>query len=126
MPPAEVPRPLLGYLPADLARKPTKPRAPPVNPNEAPKAPPTALAVPIARPPAEAPANQRPEPTPPRCQSPRLNPEQGQAHAILSHPHSPPRSWTANCSKMACAYPLTIGYTEAMGPKENPLSFAGL
>ena len=131
VPPVEVPRPPLRYLPAGLARKPTKPRAPPVNNNEAPMASPAAPAVPIARPPAEAPANQHPEPAPPRHRSPRLNPEQGQAHAILSRPaarqpHSPPRSRTANSSKMARAYPLTIGYTEAMGPKENPLSFASL
>ena len=131
VPPAEVPRPPLGYLPAGFARKPTKPRAPPVNPNEAPMAPPATPAVPIARPPSAAPANQRPEPAPPRRRSPRLNPEQGQAHAILSRPvarqpHSPPRSRTANLSKMSHVYPLTIGYTEAMGPKENPLSFASL
>ena len=46
-------------------------------------------------PPAEAPVNQRPEPAPPRCWSPILNPEQGQAQAILRRPaarqpHSPP------------------------------------
>ena len=131
VPPAEVPRPPLSYLPTGLARKPTKPRSPPDNPNEAPIAPPAAPAVTIARPPAESSANQHPEPAPPRRRSPRLNPEQGQAQAILSRPaarqpHSPPRSRTANCSKIARAYPLTIGYTEAMGPKENPLSFTSL
>ena len=110
---------------------PTKPRAPPVNPNKAPMAPLAAPEVPIARSPAAAPANQRREPTPPRRRSPRLTPEQGQAHVILRHPvarqlHSPTRSCTANRSKMAHVYLLTIGYTEAMGPKENPLSFASL
>ena len=66
VPPAEVPRPPLGYLPAGLARKSTKPRAPPVNPSEAPTASPAAPAVPIVRSPAAAPANQHPEPAPPR------------------------------------------------------------
>ena len=131
VPPIEVPRPPLGYLPTGFAQKPTKPRAPPVNPNEASMAPPAAPAVPIARPPAATPANQHPEPSPPRLQSPRLNPEQGQAHAILSRPaafqhHSQPRSRTANHSEMANVYPLTIGFTEVIGPKENPLSFTSL
>ena len=27
---------------------------------------------------------------------------------------------------MACTYPLTVGYNESMGSKENPLSFASL
>ena len=125
------PIPLLGHLPAGLARKPTKPRAPPASRSEAPMAPPAAPAVPIARPPAEAPANQHPEPAPPRRRSPRLSPEQGQAHAILSRPatrqpHSPPSSRTTNPSKMARTYPLTVGYNESMGSKENPLSFASL
>ena len=129
--PAEVPRPPLGYLPAGFARKSTKPRAPPVNPNEAPIAPLAAPAVPIARPPTAAPANQCPEPALPRRWFPRLNPQQGQVHAILRsratlQPHSQPRSRTANHSEMARVYPLTIGYTEAMGSKENPLSFASL
>ena len=61
VPPAKVPRPSLGYLPAGLTCKPTKPRVPPANPNEALMALPAAPTVPIARPPAEAPANQHPE-----------------------------------------------------------------
>ena len=131
VPPVEVPRPPLGYLPAGLARRPPKPRAPPVNHNEASMPPSAAPAVPIARPPVAAPANQRPEPAPPHRRSPRLNPEQGQAHAILSRPaalqhHSQPISCTANRSEMARIYPLTIGFTEAIGPKENPLSSASL
>ena len=94
-------------------------------------APPAAPAVPITRPPAEAPANQHPEPAPPRRRSPRLNPEQGQAHAILSRPaarqpHSTPSSRTANRSKMARIYTLTVGYNESMGSKENPLKFSSL
>ena len=94
--------------------------------------PPTAApAVPIVQPPAAAPANQHPEPAPPRRWSPRLNPEPGQAHAILSRPaahqpHSPPTSHTENRSEMARTYPLTVGYKESMGSKENPLSFASL
>ena len=129
--PVEVPHPPIGYLPAGLARRPPKPRAPPMNHNEASMPPPAAPAVPIAQSPAAAPANQRPEPAPPRRRSPRLNPEPGQAHAILSRPaarqpHSPPRSRTANCSKMARTYPLTIGYNESMGSRKNPLSFASL
>ena len=94
-------------------------------------APPAAPTAPITRPRAAAPANQRPGTAPPRRRSPRLNPEQGQAHAILSHPaalqhHSQPRSRTANRSETACIYPLTIGFTEVIGPKENPLSFTSL
>ena len=122
-PPAEAPRPPLGYLPSDLARKSTKPRAPPVAPSEAPMAPPAAPAVPIA--------NQRPEPAPPRCQSPRLHPEPGQAHAILGRPSTPqpqsqPRPHAANSSRMARVYPLTNGYTEALRPKADSFSFASL
>ena len=132
VPPVEVPRPPpQDFLLAGFARKPPKPRAPPVNRHEASMAPTAAPVVRITRPPAVAPANQHPEPAPPRRWSPRLNPEQGQAHAILSHPaalqhHSQPRSRTANRSEMACVYPLTIGFTEAIGPKENPLSFSSL
>ena len=131
VPPAEAPRPPLGYLPADLARRPPKPHAPPVNHNVDPAPPPAVPAEPIMSPPAAAPANQCPEPAPPRQQSPRLNPEQGQAHAILSHPaarqtHPPSSTHTTNRSKMARTYPLTIGYNESMGSKENPLSFASL
>ena len=131
VPPVEVSRPPTGYLPADLARRPPKPRAPPVNHNEASMPPPAAPAVPTTQPPATAPANQRPEATPPRQRSPRLNPEPVQAHAILSRPaarqpRSPPRSCTANRSEMARTYPLPDGYNESMGPKENPLSFVSL
>ena len=76
-------------------------------------------------PPTAAPANQRPEPAPPRRRSPRLNHEQGQAHGILSPPAArPPHS--ANHSKMARTYPLTIGYNDSLGTKANPLSFASL
>ena len=50
VPPAEAPSPPLGYLPAGFARKSTKPRAPPVAPNEAPMAPSAAPAVPISCP----------------------------------------------------------------------------
>ena len=64
-PPAEAPRPLLGYLPAVLARRPAKPRAPPADSSVAP-APPAAPAENAMPPPASAPANQQPEPAPPR------------------------------------------------------------
>ena len=131
VPPAEAPRPSLGYLPAGLARRPHKPHAPPVNHNVAPAPSPAASTEPIMPPPAAAPANQRPEPAPPRWWSPRLNPEQGQAHVILSHqaarpPHSPSSLRKTNRSKMAHTYTLTIGYNESMGSKENPLYFASL
>ena len=76
VPSVEVPRPPVGYLPTGFARRPPKPRAPPTYPSCAPMAPPAAPAAPPAEPPAEAPANQRPEPTPPRRRSPRLNPGQ--------------------------------------------------
>ena len=75
--------------------------------------------------PAAAPANQHPDRAPPRRRSPRLNPEPSQAHAILSPPEArPPHS--ANRSKMARTYPLTIGYNDSIGSKANPLSFASL
>ena len=131
VPAVEELRPPIGYLPAGLARRPPKPRAPPVNHNEASMPHPAAPAVPIPQPPAAAPANQHPEPAPPRRRSPRFNPEPGQAHAILNRPaarqpHSPPKSCTANRSEMARTYPLTVGYNESMGSNENPLSFASL
>ena len=59
------------------------------------------------------------------------HPELGQAHAILGRPSAPqpqsqPRPHAANSSRMARVYPLTIGYTEALGPKANSFSFASL
>ena len=131
VPPAEAPRPPLGYLPTSLAQKSTKPPTPPVAPSEAPMAPPAAPEVPVDRSSPVAPANRHPDPAPPCRRSPRLDPEPGQAHAILGHPSTPqpqsqPRPHTANSSKMARVYPLTIGYTEDLGPKVNSLSFASL
>ena len=124
VPPTETPRPPLGYLPAGLARRPAKPRALPADHSVAP-APPATPAESNMPPPATAPANQRPEPAPPRRRSPRLNPEQGHARAIISPPATrPPHS--ANRSKMARTYPLTIKYNECLGRKANPLSFASL
>ena len=101
VPPVEEPRPPLGYLPAGFTHRPSEPRSPPVNYNGATMPPPAVPAVPSAPPPAAAPANQNPEPAPPRRRSPRLSPELGQAHAILSRPparqpHSSPKSRTAN------------------------------
>ena len=66
VPPVEEPRPPLGYLPAGFTHKPSKPRAPPVNRNEAAMPPPAIPAVPAATLPTAAPANQNPEPAPPR------------------------------------------------------------
>ena len=124
VPPAETPRPPLGYLPAGLARRPPKPRAPPAAHSVAPT-PPAVPAEHSMPPPATTPANQRPEPAPPRRRSPRLNPEQGQAHAIINRPATrPPHS--ANRSKMARTYPLTIEYNDCLGRKANPLSFTSL
>ena len=101
---------------------------------------PTAPEVHITTPPPVAPAVPPTEPAPPCRRSPRLHPEQGQAHAILSRPatrspasqsQSKPRPRAVNssshqCSKMARIHPLTVGYTEAVGPKANPLSFTSL
>ena len=131
VPPAEASRPPLGYLLTGLVRQSTKPRAHPVAPSEAPMAPPAAPKVPVARSSPAAPANQQPEPAPPRHRSPRLHPEPGQAHAILGRPSAPqpqsqPRPHAANSSKMARVYPLSIGYTEALGPRANFFSFASL
>ena len=131
VPPTEAPRPPLGYLPIGLARKSTNPRVPPVATSEAPMASPAAAAVLAARSSPAAPANQHPEPTPPRRRSARLHPETGQAHAVLGHPSTPqpqsqPRPHAANSSKIARVYPLTIGYTEALGPKAKSFSFASL
>ena len=124
LPPAETPCPLLSYHPAGLARRPPKPCAPPADHSVAHALP----AVPAEHnmpPPATAPANQRSEPAPPHRRSPRLNPEQGEAHAILSPPAvRPPHS--ANRFKMACTYPITIEYNDCLGKKANPLSFSSL
>ena len=130
VPPAEALCPPLGYLPAGVARTPPRPRAPPESRNIAPAPPPAAPAEHNMPPPAAAPANQCPEPVPPRRRSPRLNPEQGQAHPISSPPAAQPlhptsSSHATNRSKMDCTYPLTIGY-DSMGSKANPLSFTSL
>ena len=131
VPPVEEPGPPLGYLPAGFTHKPSEPRAPPVNRNEAAMPPPAVPAIPAAPPPAAAPANQNPEPARPRRRSPRLNPELGQALAIRSQPparqpHSSPKSSTANRPEMASTYPLTVSYDDSMGSRENPLSLASL
>ena len=143
VPPVESPCPPLGYLPGGFAYKPTKPPnlpAAPIEAHMAPITPPAAPEVPINTLPPVTPAVPPPEPAPPRRHSPRLHPEQGQAHAILSRPatrspasqpQSKPRPRAVNsssrqCSRMACVYPLTVGHTEAVGPKANPLSFASL
>ena len=143
VPPAESPCLPLGYLPAGFAHKPTKPPnlpAAPVEASMAPITPPAAPEVPINNPPPVAPAVPPPEPVPPRRRSPRLHPEQGQAHAILSfpatrsptsQPQSKPRPCAVNSSsrqrsRMARVHPLTIGYTEALGPKSISLSFTSL
>ena len=129
VPPVEELRLPLGYLPAGFTPKPSKPRAPPLNRNEAAMPPPAVPAVPATPLPATAPAIQNPEPAPPRWHSPRLNPELGHAHAIKSQPparqpHSAPKSRTANRPEMARTYPLTVSYNDSMGSRENPLSFA--
>ena len=143
VPPVKTPCPPLGYLPAGFTHMPTKPLNLPAAPVEAPMAPitpPTASEVPINTPPTVAPAVPPPEPTPPCRRSPRLHPEQGQARAILSRPatrstasqpQSQPRPRAVNsssrqCSRMARVHPLSVGYTEALGPKTNPLSFPNL
>ena len=105
-----------------------------------PITPPAVPELPSNTPPPVAPAVPPPEPAPPHRRSPRLHPELGQAHAILSRPatHSPPsqpkskprpravNSSSRQCSRMARVHPLTVGYTEALGPKSNPLSFTSL
>ena len=143
VPPAKSPRPPLGYLPAGFNHRPTKTPNLPAAPVEALMAPITPSAAPevlINTPPSVAQTVPPPEPASPRRRSLRLHPEQGQAHAILSHPatHSPasqpqskPRPCAVNsslrqCFRMARVHPLTVGYTEALGPKSNPLSFTSL
>ena len=124
VPPAETPRPPLGYLHAGLTRRPTKPRAPPADHSVAPT-PPAAPTKNNTPPPAIVPANQRPEPAPPRRRSPRLNPEQGQAHAIISPPATrPPHS--ANRSKWLAPTLSPSNTTNAWGGRSNPFSFASL
>ena len=128
VPPTETPRPPLGYLPAGLARRPTKPRAPPADSSVAPAPPPTPPTAPAENPmppPAPVPANQQPETAPPRRRSPRLNPVQGHAHAIKGSSVTQPHH-SSKCSKMARTYPLTVSYNECLGRKANPLSFASL
>ena len=124
VPPAETPRPPLGYLPACLAHRPAKPCAQPADSSVAP-APPAAPAENAMPLPASVPANQQPEPAPPCRRSPRLNPVQGHGHAIKSPPVTQPHH-SSKHSKMACTYPLTISYNECLGRKANPLSFASL
>ena len=131
VPPVEEPRPPLGYLPAGFTHKSYRPRAPPVNRNEAARPPPAVPAIPAAPAVPAVTANQNPEPAPPRRRSPRLNPELGHAHAIKSQPParqppSAPKSRIENRPEMACTYSLTVSYNGSMGSKENPLSFASL
>ena len=134
VPPPEASRSPLGYLPAGLARPRPPPAAAtpagdpasssaaaPANQQPAPAAP----AENAMQPPATAPANQRPEPVPHPRQSPRLNPEPGQACAIKSPPENPPHH-SSKTSRMARTYPLTVSYNECLGSRATPLSFANL
>ena len=129
VPPAEAPRLPLGYLPTGLARRPPKPRAPPVNLNESSTPPPAAPAEPIMPPPCPSHSASRTCST-----SPAVSQTQSRTRSssrILScpaarQPHSPSSPLTTNSSKMARTYLLTIGYNESMGSKENPLSFTSL
>ena len=153
VPPAEPPRPTLGYLPTSLTHAPARPprnqppaspAAPaelPVAPPNPPAAPEAPIGVPVAPidPPA-APAAPPPAPNPPHRRSPRLNPAQGQANAIRSLPatRNPPcqhqstsepltvHTSSLSRSEMARVRPLTIPYQLALGPKHNTLSFASL
>ena len=155
VPPAEPPRPPLGYLPTGLTHAPAHPfrarnqppAAPaalvelPVAPPNPPAAPEAPINVPVAPidPPA-APAVPPPAPNPPRRRSPRLNPAQGQANAIRSLPatRKPPRQHQSasepltvhtsslSRSEMARVRPLTIPYQLTLSPKHNALSFASL
>ena len=110
--------PPLVYLLAGLTRRPPKPRAPPADRSVAP-APPAVPAEHSMPHPAAMPANQRKEPAPPRRWCPRLNPEQGQSHAIISPSATrPPHS--ANRSKMARTYPFTIEYNDCWGRRRTP------
>ena len=124
VPPTETPRPPLGYLPASLARRPAKPRAPAADSSVAPALP-AAPAENAMAPPTSVPANQQPEPASPRRRSPRLNPVQGHAHAIKCPPVTQPHH-SSKRSKMARTYPLTVSYKECLGRKVNPVSFASL
>ena len=129
VPPVEEPRPPLGYFPVSFTHKPAKPRAPPANRSVAARPPSAAPATPAVPAVPAPPANQNAEPAPPRLRSPKVNPELGLTHAMKSQPparqpHSVPTPRTANCPEMACTYPLTINYNDAMGSKENSLSFA--
>ena len=131
VPPVEEPCPPLGCLPAGFTNRPSEPRAPRVNHNEAARPPPAVPAVPAEPPPAAAPANQNPEPAPPHRRSPRLNPELGQTHTIISRPparqpHFLPKYRTANRPEMARTYHLTVSYSDPMGSRGNPLYFASL
>ena len=124
VPPTETPRPPLGYLPAGLAHRSAKPRAPPADSSVAP-APPAAPAENAMPPPASVPVNQQPESASPRRRSPRLNPVQGHCHAIKSPPVTQPHHFSKR-SKMARTYPLTVSYNVCLGRKANPLSFDSL
>ena len=131
VPPVEEPRPPLGYLTVGFTHKFSRPRAPPVNRNEAARPPPAVPAIPAAPAVPAAPANQNPEPALPHRRSLRLNPELSHTHTIKSQPpayqpHSVPKSRTANRPEMARTYPLTVSYNDSMGSKENPLFFASL
>ena len=131
VPPPEMPRPPLGYLPTGLAR-PRPPAAtatagdpvPPSSPaNQQPA--PAAPAEKYMPPPAPVPANQQPEPTPRPWRLPRLNPELGQACTIKGLLENPSHH-TSKASRIARTYPLTISYNECLGSRANPLSFANL
>ena len=112
-------------MPVESSVAPAPPPAPPpALPPALPPAPPPAPAENAMPPPAPVPANQRAESAPPRQRSPRLNPIQGNAHAIKSPPVPQPHH-SSKRSKMARTYLLTVSH-KCLGRKANPLSFTSL
>ena len=76
-------------------------------------------------PPLSAPTNQNSEPAFRPRRSPRLNPELDRVCAIKS----PPRALALQSQKsikMAWTYPLSLGYSQCLGAKVEPLSFASV
>ena len=77
------------------------------------------------QPPIPAPAKQNSESVFRPRQSARLNPGMDQACAIKSPPGTlAPQSRPP--TKMARTYPLSLGYNQCLGAKEDPFSFSSL
>ena len=117
-------------VPAPAAASPLASKKPPIeatstNRKRAPSPRPSSHPTNRKQLPAPAPANQNSESVLRQRRSARLNPGLDQACAIKS-PSRPLAPQSQPSTEMARTYPLSLGYNQCLGAKEDPYSFYSL